>query len=416
MRSARFVLLSLSILTFPLSFGSAAFAAACSAPATANTVAVCSPLNNASIQGVQGTVEVSAAANVAGLTLLRVYDNHVPLYETKMSSFDTVIYVGSGLHSLSVVAYNGSGSAFQQQVAYSVTDGSAGQPCGIPQTDATINFCFPTDQLTVGSPVVISALARWDCCSITHIRLYEDHAAVYDADHQNNIFAYFSAAPGPHTFSAIAWNNQGQFIKSSVNVTVVDTSCTPQTGVMFCWPNATVPSPVQIIAGASIPGFKKMILYDNDMKIDASGPVLNASYAVGQGLHHFALVAFDSNGNTYKAYRDIRVTTPGPREACGRPETTQDVNICSPVEFQTFTTDASGFQPLVTVTARARWSGHPIMHIRAYVDGQLWYDDHSQSWVDFATRGIASGKHKLTITVWDPNGATTSASRTFFVQ
>ena len=416
MRSARFVLLKLTILLFTFTFGSAAFAAACSPPTTANTVMVCSPQNNATIQGVQGTVEISAAANVSGLTLMRIYANHAPLYETKMSAFDTVIYVGSGLHSLSVVAYNASGSAFQQQVAYSVTDGSAGQPCGIPQTDATINFCFPTDQLTVGSPVVISALARWDCCGITHIRLYEDHAAIYDADHQNGIFAYFSAPPGPHNFSVIAWNSQGQFIKSSVNVTVVDTSCTPQTGVMFCWPNATVPSPVQIIAGASIPGFKKMILYDNDSKIDSSGPVLNAAYAVGQGLHHFALVAFDSSGNTYKAYRDIRVTTPGPHETCGRPETTRDVNICSPLEFGTYTTDTPGFPPFVFYMARARWTGHVITRIRAYLDGINRYDA-DQSWIDFGGREIATpGKHTLTVTVWDSNGDTTSASRTFFTQ
>src|SRR5437588_10038321 len=101
-----------------------------------------------------------------------------------MSSFDTVLYVGSGLHSLTVVAYNNSGSAFQQNLAYLMSNGSAGQPCGIPQTDATINFCYPTQGLTVGSPITISALARWDCCVISHIRLYEDNADVYDANYQ----------------------------------------------------------------------------------------------------------------------------------------------------------------------------------------------------------------------------------------
>ena len=80
---------------------------------------------------------MSAAVNVSGLTLVRVSDNSVPLYESSLTSVDTFLYLGSGLHHIAVIAYNNRGEAFRQDAQFKVTNGSAGQPCGIPTTDAT---------------------------------------------------------------------------------------------------------------------------------------------------------------------------------------------------------------------------------------------------------------------------------------
>jgi hypothetical protein len=182
-RSHAVLLSPLVFAIYSLLFVPLASAGTCT-DSTPNSVNICMPQNNFTING---PVELSAAANVTNLSLMRVYDNNVPLYETPMSSFDTFLYLGSGLHQIRVIAYDGTGTAFQKDTSISVTNGSAGQPCGIPQTDATINFCYPTSGLTVGSPVTISALARWDCCTISHIRLYLDNKDVWDADYPTSV-------------------------------------------------------------------------------------------------------------------------------------------------------------------------------------------------------------------------------------
>src|SRR5436305_1392197 len=386
MQHLRASLLSLFLLAFiAVAFTSFASASTCSPPTTAGTVKICMPANNASING---PVELSAAANVSGLSLMRVYDNDVPMYETPMSSFDTFLYIGTGLHDIRVIAYDSSNNAFQKDTNIVVSNGSAGQPCGIPTTSTAITFCYPAAGATVGSPVTFSARARWDCCNISHIRLYVDNKDVYDADYSDTVFTQLPIAPGQHNATIVAWDNQGAVIKNSETFTVASNSCTPTGPVSFCWPanNSTVPTPVQVTAASSVKGLTLMRLYDNDvLALQTSNSSFNTKLAVGQGLHHLVVVAYDSSGNTYVDERYIRVTNIGTQFPCGIPDSGRDINICAPAEFSTVTSP-------VTVSARAQWSGQNISHIRVYMDNKDVYDADYQQWV-YKQFSLPSGGH-----------------------
>jgi len=407
MTRSHVVLLSPVVLTIcSLLFVPAASAGACTDP-TPNTVNICMPQNNFTING---PVELSAAANVSNLALMRVYDNNVPVYEAPMSSFDTFLYLGSGLHQITVVAYDNVGNAVQKDTSFSVTNGSAGQPCGIPQTDATINFCYPTSGLTVGSPVTISALARWDCCRISHIRLYLDNKDVWDADYPISVFTQLPMSPGSHYLVAVAWDNAGNYIENSATFTVASNSCTPTSSVSFCFPtnNDTVPTPVQVTAASSVPNMTLLRLYDDDQKVyETANSSFNTDLDVGQGLHHLVVVAYDSSGNAYIDQRYIRVTNTGTQSPCGIPESGQDINICAPAEFSTVASP-------VTVSAQAKWDGEVISHIRVYMDSQDVYDANYQESVHKQFT-LASGGHYMVVIVWDNNGNYTDVARTFFV-
>ena len=406
-------LVALSIFALVCSFAMVpgAHAQACPPPTTNDTVTICTPQNNGFVDG---PVELTASANVSGFTLMRVYDNNMAVYEAPMSSIDTFLYIGSGVHHIDVVAYNSSGNAFQQSNTIEVTNGSAGQPCGVPTTDKTINVCYPANGATVGSPVTISEFARWDCCVISHIRVYMDNQDVFDKDGGvPSVFTQLPLTPGSHNMVTIAWNNQGEFIMNSTDFNVTGTSCPPPAGgVAFCFPgvnDTNLPSPMQVTVASGVTGMTLMRLYDNDQKVfETTNNSINTVLAVGQGMHHLVAVAYDATGTAFSDQRFIRVTTPGPQFPCGFPDSGRDINICAPNEFSTVASP-------VTVSAQARWNGEVISHIRVYMDNQDVFDADSQDWVhqQFA---LPSGAHFMVVVVWDNHGDSTAVARTFFVQ
>ena len=403
------IFLSLLAIASSLAFVPGARAQSCLPPSAGDSVMICTPQNNFSIDG---PVELSASANVSGLTLMRVYDNNQPVYETPMPTFDTFLYVGSGMHEIVVVAYNGGGDGFQQSTHIEVTNGSAGQPCGLPQIDQTINVCSPMGGTTIGSPITISARARWDCCVISHIRVYMDNQDVFDKDGGvPSLFTELSLSPGSHNMVIIAWNNQGQFITSSKTFEVASASCTATGSVSFCFPanNDTVPSPVQVTVASAVNSMTLLRLYDNDQNVfETANTSFSTDLAVGEGLHHLVAVAYDALGNASVDERFIRVTTPGTQFPCGIPDSGRDINICAPAEFSTVAS-------AVTISARARWDCCVISHIRVYMDNQDVFDADSQEWA-YQQFTLASGGHYMVVIVWDNNGDFTAVSRTFFVQ
>jgi hypothetical protein len=149
-------------------------------------------------------------------------------------------------------------------------------------------------------------------------------------------------------------------------------------------------------------------LYDNDQKVfETANSSINTNLDVGQGLHHLVVVAYDSTGNAYVDERFIRVTNTGTQFPCGIADSGQDINICAPAEF---TTVASP----VTVSARAKWDGQVISHIRVYMDYQDIYDADNQELV-YKQFTLTSGGHYMVVIVWDNAGNYFDVARTFFV-
>ena len=212
---------------------------------------------------------------------------------------------------------------------------------------------------------------------------------------------------------AIAWNNQDQFIKNSATFAVIGTSCTPTGAVSFCWPtdNDTVPTPITATAASSVPGLTLMRLYDNDQKIfETTNSGFTHQMAIGEGLHNLVVVAYDSSGNASTDQRSIRVTNIGTGSPCGIPDGVRDINICAPGEWESLLLASP-----VIVSARARWDGQVVSHIRLYIDHQVPYDADSQVSV-YKQFSLPAGAHHLALTVWDNHGEHTTVARTFFVK
>jgi hypothetical protein len=195
---------------------------ACPASPNGNTVLICEPAANSSVSS---PVHVTATATGGSFPIvhMRVYIDTNPEFDTDLSTIDTSINLGAGQHFIVVVAWNSNGDAFISgpNRNFTVTN-STGGPCGSPATDKTINICSPLSGSTQNSPVQVSARARWDCCVVSHMRVYVDDVDKFDVDNpfNNDISPSLQLSSGSHNMVIIAWDNQGDFIESAVQFTV----------------------------------------------------------------------------------------------------------------------------------------------------------------------------------------------------
>lgn len=191
---------------------------ACSVPSTANTVAICLPTEGSSNAS---PVRVTAAANVTGFTGMRLYVDDQDVYFTRANQVDAALSLSAGSHRLVVVAYNNSGGAFVASRNFSISGGSTAT-CNSPSTTPAINICSPGQGSTVGSPVTVSAKVRWDGNTVTHVRVYVDNVAKYDAPNpaNNAIHTQIALPAGAHRMVIVAWNSSGAAITAERTFTV----------------------------------------------------------------------------------------------------------------------------------------------------------------------------------------------------
>jgi hypothetical protein len=192
----------------------------CPPSSTPNTVVICQPAVNSSVPS---PVHVTATATGGSLAIvhMRVYVDNSSVFDSNATTLDTLLNMGAGQHTMVVVAWDTQGHAFTSSRTFTVT-GSAGGSCGIPTTDRTINVCSPTAGSAVNSPVAISVRARWDCCAVTHMRIYVDNVDRFDTDFpvNNAIDTHLNVTLGTHNMVIVAWNNQGTFIQASTQFTI----------------------------------------------------------------------------------------------------------------------------------------------------------------------------------------------------
>ncbi len=184
---------------------------------TTNSAVICLPAENSTVAS---PVHVTAATNATGFQSQRIYVDNNPVYTTNSKTIDTYISLGSGIHHMALVVYNGTSNPLHAFRDFSVSSGIG--LCGAPATDMTINICSPAAGSTVSSPVTVSARARWDCCAISHMRVYVDNVDKYDVSYpaQGTINTQIALPTGSHNMVIIAWDNAGQYIKASRSFSV----------------------------------------------------------------------------------------------------------------------------------------------------------------------------------------------------
>jgi hypothetical protein len=195
---------------------------------------------------------------------------------------------------------------------------TAHDPCPYP-TGPGINFCLPANGATAGSPVNFVGSFHAPTQPANRIELWIDGKKKFQV-FGDLISTSMQVSPGTHTATLVGVSATGRFIKSNHSFTVSGTAgCLPSSpGVRVCTPapNASVPSPVEVAAGA-IPTAQRItairIYVDNQPAFfSANGSTANsfsidAHLTLAAGGHHLVVVAYQNNGTALTASETITV-------------------------------------------------------------------------------------------------------------
>jgi len=291
----------------------------CNAPTAANTNIICEPAQGSTVSGSPFTV--TAASNVTGFTLNRLYLDNTAVYQTTSQTINTPITAATGNHDLVLVSYDNSGKAFTTSTTFTV--GSGNGEC-LPSGPG-VNICQPGQNATADSPVTLTAGAIAQSGDITALRFYVDNVAVYTADNsaKSTSFQATQAVPlsaGSHHLVVVGYESTGGSLTFAENFTVAaSTNCYPSSaGAMICSPikNATVSSPVQVSAGATAGSgyITALAMYvDNVEENLAPDPYPYKSFStiqsltLSKGTHNLVVVGYQSTGGAVTASETITV-------------------------------------------------------------------------------------------------------------
>jgi hypothetical protein len=284
----------------------------CSPQSTPNSAYICAPLRGSTVTS---PVTVTAASNVTGFTLNRLYLDNNPVYQTTSQIINTPITAATGSHNLVLVSYNNQGQAFTYGTTFVVGSGNGGCLPDYPG----VNICQPAQGETMDSPVTFTAGAIAQSGYITAIRFYVDNAAVAAGNNSASSasFQTTQSAPisaGTHQLVAVAYESNGAALTYSESFTVApQQNCYPSSaGARICSPvqNATVGSPLEVSAGATAASgnITAIALYvDNAEQFLAENPYPSPSYSVIQslnaspGTHNLVIVGYQSTGGAQTA-------------------------------------------------------------------------------------------------------------------
>ncbi len=290
----------------------------CNAPTTANTNIICQPAQGSTVAS--SPVTVTAASNVSGFTLNRLYLDNVSVYQTTSQTVNTPITASNGNHTLVLVSYNNSGQAFDYTTTFTV-----GSSSGCLPSAPGVNICQPASGATENSPVTFTAGAVAQAGYITALRFYVDNVAVATAYNSANSTSFqttqsVAISAGSHNLVTVAYESTGAALTASESFTVAaNTKCYPSTaGAMICSPvpNATVNSPVEVSAGATAAAgyITALGIYVDNVRVNLQpDPYQYQSYSTVQsvsmssGEHNLVIVGYESTGDAVTAGETVTV-------------------------------------------------------------------------------------------------------------
>lgn len=277
----------------------------CSAPTAANTTVICSPAKGATTTS---PVMVTAASNVSGFTLNRLYLDNTSVYQTTSQMVNTPIIAANGTHDLVLVSYDNTGQAFTYSTTFTVGSG------GCVPSSAGVKVCEPAPGASAGSPVTFTAGALAQAGDITALRFYVDNVAVYTAINPARTTTYQASQSvpvnaGSHRLVVVGYESTGGALSFAENFTVTaNPNCYPASaGAMICSPvkGAAASSPVQVNAGATAAsGYITAIgIYVDNKEVNAQPDSRNlksfsedVSVAMTTGVHNLVVVGYQSTG------------------------------------------------------------------------------------------------------------------------
>ena len=294
---------------------------ACTAPPVSNTNTICAPTPS---QTLNSPVTVTAASNVSGFTLNRLYLDNISVYQVASQAVSTSLTAAVGTHNLVLVSYNNAGKAFTSSTTFTV--GAAGPTGGCLPTTASLKICSPTSLSTEGSPVYFSAGAIAKAGNLTAIRAYIDYNPLFTSTNPSPTKTYdftqeFAVSVGQHLLVMVGYDSTGGSVTNSLNFTVTGT-CTAPTGgtsIKICSPSTlegTQNSPFPLTAGAyTTTGYIAAIrvYIDNVAVATYNNPGTTKAFSVNQpvsttsGSHNLVVVAYPSTGGAVTSSETISV-------------------------------------------------------------------------------------------------------------
>ena len=166
----------------------------------------------------------------------------------------------------------------------------------------------------MSSPLQVVAQAK-DSQPILRTQLYVDGAAKFSAN-SDQLNTSITLTGGSHRLSVISTNAANTTTKNTILVSVpqpaaCDVSGATDPSVTICSPapNATVSSPVQVMAQAKdSQTIVRMQLYvDGVSKYTVNAGQMNTSYALTSGAHRLTVTSTDAAGVTSKATITVTV-------------------------------------------------------------------------------------------------------------
>jgi len=292
----------------------------CPAPTTTNKNVICTPTSGETLNS---PVTVSAASNVSGFTLNRLYLDSTSVYQTASQTVNTTITATEGTHDLVLVSYDNSGKAFTSSVTFTVGN-ATGSGC-IPNSPG-VTICSPQNNETVSSTYTLLAGARAQSGYITAMRVYLDNQPGYTTDNPNKSATYqfsesFGALQGTHHLVVVAYESTGGSLSASIDIYYPPQACsstTSGTSIEICTPNSVdaVSSPVNIQA-SSYDGSGYItairIYVDNtavqtlDNTAKSQRFNINTSVSMTAGKHYLALVGYMNTGGSVTATEYVTV-------------------------------------------------------------------------------------------------------------
>lgn len=248
-------------------------------------------------------------------------------------------------------------------------------------------------------------------------------------------------APGNYTFSAsgTGWTAStapetvNDSLNTQLNFYLTSTACTlnaasPSVTICTPAPNATVTSPVHVVAGTtdtSTVSFMQ-IYVDGAAVLTKTGASLDAQVTMSSGTRRLTVQAKDANGTIFKQTESITVSTaapsptptptstpspsptptptptpspsptpaPTPAPTCTAGPASPSVNICSPINGSTVSS------PVHVVAATK--DSNTVSFVQIYLDGKAILTKSGGSLDTFVT--IAAGAHRFTVQAKDSAG------------
>jgi post-segregation antitoxin (ccd killing protein) len=226
---------------------------------------------------------------------MEVYDTSTLVYSTSNSSINASVNLAPGGHELTIQGSDAHGNWFKNVVNVVV------------QQSGSVTMTSPQNNQDVFSPVTVAGQAT-SAQSITAMQVYEDNKLVYNTT-ASAVNTSLSMTPGNHVVVLQAFDAAGNVFKNSATITVAEPVSASTVAVVSPSTNATVTSPVSIVASAVAPTkITAMQVYeDNNLVYQTAGASLNTSLAMSAGTHKLAIKAWDATGENSLALRTITV-------------------------------------------------------------------------------------------------------------